>query len=90
MNQPHQIQIYPPEIADVHMCPVCGKGSTVRDSRPSKYVGITARKRRRMCVACNFKFTTYEVPAYFLVNLLKDRMELHRLQDVIRTALTDT
>lgn len=44
-------------------CPACGSfdGSAVMNSRPGKS-GI---KRRRRCLACNFRFTTWEIIGAF-------------------------
>lgn len=40
-------------------CPTCGSLDTqVKDSRPSEDSG--AIRRRRVCLACNFRFTTFE------------------------------
>src|SRR5881396_4224738 len=40
-------------------CPNCGSLDTqVRDSRPTE--DSSAIRRRRVCVACNFRFTTFE------------------------------
>jgi transcriptional repressor NrdR len=40
-------------------CPSCGSLDTqVKDSRPSE--DCAAIRRRRLCLACNFRFTTFE------------------------------
>jgi len=40
-------------------CPSCGSLDTqVKDSRPSE--DSSAIRRRRLCLACNFRFTTFE------------------------------
>ena len=40
-------------------CPSCGSLDTqVKDSRPSE--DSAAIRRRRLCLACNFRFTTFE------------------------------
>jgi len=40
-------------------CPSCGSLDTqVKDSRPSE--DAAAIRRRRVCLACNFRFTTFE------------------------------
>ena len=40
-------------------CPFCGKpDSQVKDSRPTE--DSSAIRRRRVCLACNFRFTTFE------------------------------
>ena len=41
------------------ICPICKKGETsVVDSRPTE--DGTAIRRRRLCTACNERFTTFE------------------------------
>ena len=40
-------------------CPSCGSLDTqVKDSRPSE--DSSAIRRRRLCLACSFRFTTFE------------------------------
>ena len=40
-------------------CPFCGHEDTqVKDSRPTEDSSVI--RRRRVCVACNFRFTTFE------------------------------
>src|SRR5262245_66439033 len=40
-------------------CPSCGSLDTqVKDSRPTE--DSAAIRRRRLCLACNFRFTTFE------------------------------
>lgn len=43
-------------------CPSCGKaaGSTVMDSRPCQ-TGAEMILRRRKCIACSHRFSTYEI-----------------------------
>lgn len=47
-------------------CPMCGKNSTVKDSRPaevvhpSQYTSVNAIRRRRECVGCRYRWTTWE------------------------------
>ena len=38
-------------------CTSCGKNTFVKDSRPVTGMAI---RRRRQCVKCSFRFTTYE------------------------------
>ncbi len=40
------------------LCPTCHAGTWVTDSRPVRKINST--KRRRRCVACGYRFTTYE------------------------------
>ena len=52
-------------------CPFCGKVDTgVIDSRPTKEGGI---RRRRKCLACAGRFTTYEATTEQLLFLLMKR-----------------
>ncbi len=40
-------------------CPSCGSLDTqVKDSRPTE--DLAAIRRRRVCLTCNFRFTTFE------------------------------
>lgn len=43
------------------MCPLCGSRTEVVDSR-SDYKIANAIYRRRRCIKCDHKFTTYELP----------------------------
>jgi transcriptional repressor NrdR len=46
-------------IGDVMRCPSCGSLDTqVKDSRPTE--DSAAIRRRRVCLTCNFRFTTFE------------------------------
>lgn len=43
-------------------CPHCDSVDTVvKDSRPHIKMDIKSVRRRRMCLSCSFRFTTYEV-----------------------------
>lgn len=43
-------------------CPECGHStSKITDSRPTKFAGEMTVKRRRKCLSCEERFTTYEV-----------------------------
>lgn len=45
-------------------CPECGhKKGVVKDSRQRKAVGMVTMIRRRECLGCGHRFTTYELPA---------------------------
>src|SRR5262245_19155784 len=41
-------------------CPHCGERSAVKDSRPASIGGASTVKRRRICLACHQRWTTYE------------------------------
>lgn len=41
-------------------CPYCGADSVVKDSRTSSEGGRQTIRRRRQCVQCSRRFTTYE------------------------------
>lgn len=41
-------------------CPQCGGSSMVKDSRPAGLGGSSAVRRRRMCLACGWRWTTWE------------------------------
>jgi transcriptional repressor NrdR len=68
-------------------CPYCGEvDDKVIDSRPGK--GGDAIRRRRECISCNRRFTTYEVveqPTLIIVK--KDGRRESFSQDKIRTGL---
>ncbi len=52
-------------------CPYCGNGETkVTDKRDCKEEGIT--RRRRECLKCKRRFTTYERPEIEIVVMKKD------------------
>lgn len=41
-------------------CPECDGNSMVIDTRFRKYQSMTSRRRRRCCLDCGIRFTTYE------------------------------
>jgi hypothetical protein len=41
-------------------CPKCGGTSIVKDSRPAGLGGASAVRRRRLCLACKHRWTTWE------------------------------
>lgn len=43
-------------------CPNCNSsGTVVKDSRPSEYRNTIVIKRRRLCLECKNRYTTYEL-----------------------------
>ncbi len=42
-------------------CPFCHGDSIVKDSRPDIYRETYSTRRRRLCIGCNERFTTYEI-----------------------------
>ena len=51
-------------------CPKClSTDSEVKDSRPRKLGDTITTRRRRLCVVCDNKYTTYEVGTEFLRHL---------------------
>ena len=46
------------------ICPVCGEETSVINSRD--YDGGCAVKRRRKCIACDYRFTTIELDSDML------------------------
>ena len=43
-------------------CPECRKKLKALDSRPHTAYGFPTAKRRRVCLICNFRITTIEIP----------------------------
>jgi transcriptional regulator NrdR family protein len=54
-------------------CPRCKdlEKAMVIDSRPHRALGIMTIKRRRECLACRHRWTTYELPVELLENFFK-------------------
>lgn len=48
-------------------CPKCGGNLNVIDSRSTKFMGEDTVIRRRKCLACPHRFTTYEISEANLV-----------------------
>lgn len=78
------------------LCPSCGEGTRVTDSRPTSH-GI---RRRRICTACRRRVSTLEVvidgavplPMWQLVAAISDRLvkaqlELGSIQDAVGAAV---
>lgn len=62
-------------------CPICGMNDVITvDSRHEH----EWRMRRKKCFACKHRWTTYEIPADTLGNL----MECRKLLDTMREAVT--
>lgn len=52
------------------ICPECnGDNVSIVDSRPSNKYGFHSIRRRRKCMLCNYKYTTYEVPLAMIEKL---------------------
>jgi len=49
----------PPQ-GPIFPCPFCGQQSMVKDSRPAVIGGASAVRRRRLCLSCNARWTTWE------------------------------
>ncbi len=48
-------------------CPVCGNSETsCKDSRPKEYGGEPSIRRRRHCMQCQTRYSTYELTEDFL------------------------
>lgn len=52
----------------IDRCAMCGGDSKVIETRPSK-IGIW---RRRLCLTCGLRWSTYEVPKEIIKPTLKD------------------
>lgn len=44
-------------------CPKCDGAVGVIDSRPTRFIGAQAIRRRRVCKVCDHRFTTMEIEA---------------------------
>lgn len=56
-------------------CPLCGGKSGVTDTRPWH----SSIRRRRKCFACDYRWTTIEVPAHLADRLPEIQASLKRL-----------
>lgn len=53
------------------VCPKCGSAAEVIDSRPGPVLGDECSvRRRRACVACDHRWTTYEVSEDKIAHLM--------------------
>ena len=74
------------------ICPICKKGETsVVDSRPTE--DGTAIRRRRLCTACNERFTTYEKIHITSITVVKrdwtkEDFSIEKLEKSIKIACT--
>lgn len=61
-------------------CPKCGGQNRcqVKDSRPSNYHGRPTIRRRRACIKCKYRFTTYE--------LIEGSLDRSRIVSVVAAA----
>lgn len=59
--------------ANALTCPLCGGPTEVKDSRAKVYAGFSTTSRRRLCMSCGHRYTTFEVL----------ERELERLQGLI-------
>lgn len=73
-------------------CPTCGGRTSVKDSRPVSSVATwpngdaASIRRRRLCEACGFRITTYEVTRDRIVH---DSPVQARILAAIRSKLSD-
>ena len=69
-------------------CPECGSnaGSRVIDSRPFTAGRV---RRRRVCMECRGRWTTYEITEGDLADLEADRQTLSRIRRDLRGTLED-
>lgn len=65
-------------------CPVCGGGTGISDSR-STATPTQSIRRRRVCIGCRHRFTTYEVTEAWLNLEAPPRMAL--VEAFLRDAL---
>jgi hypothetical protein len=69
-------------------CPVCGRrDSRVLESRNHDQRGAT--RRRRECLACGERYTTYEVKSDFLEKLISSQTIIVRLAEKYRELSTE-
>jgi transcriptional regulator NrdR family protein len=59
-------------------CPICKFGSKVTESRRNN----TAVRRRRECVKCGERWTTYEVPSAFMAFAVEAATAVGKLGDL--------
>ena len=54
-------------------CPHCGHSIAVTvDSRPGTFMDASSRRRRKLCKACDQRFTTFEVVAESDADFVRD------------------
>ncbi|HEX8836773.1 MAG TPA: hypothetical protein VF748_07550 [Candidatus Acidoferrum sp.] len=59
---------------------VCGARMKVLDSRPAHFMGMSSVRRRRCCIACGLRITTFEVTTDAVIRTER------RLQSAMRLA----
>ena len=66
-------------------CPKCaGDCDSVKDSRPTSFLGAQTVRRRRVCSSCGLRETTYEITDTQITTM---RREI--AADIIRSVLED-
>lgn len=73
-----------PLIVDGLQCPKCNGESRVIDSRD----GETARRRRRRCLRCRHRYSTYEIHAAEYDKLQAFKINLDQINAAITTLQT--
>lgn len=72
-------------------CPFCGSGkNSVVDSRPAILGGhINTVRRRRKCIDCSKRFTTFEIPAEIIERLdaLANDRRIPSRREIIRACI---
>ena len=63
-------------------CPNCGSLDTqVKDSRPTEDSSVI--RRRRVCLSCNFRFTTFERVQLRELTVIKRNVEPERIEHTV-------
>lgn len=68
-------------IVDSVQCPKCNGESKVIDSRDEE----SARRRRRQCDKCSYRYTTYEIHADEYNRIRRLRVSVAQIEPVITT-----
>lgn len=69
------------------VCPECGgRDSSIYDSRPKGYRGLSGKWRRRRCCGCGASFSTIEVTGSELDTLAVDK----ELADTLRQLVEES
>lgn len=79
-------------MTDTFTCEACGtetsrNTSRVNDSRPMEIMGIETIRRRRRCLSCDNRFTTYEVRDIDLMRLQQAGISSRTASIILRKAL---
>lgn len=72
-----------PLIVDSVQCPRCNGESKVIDSRD----GESARRRRRECLRCKNRYSTYEIHAAEYDRLQATKVDMRQINDAIAALL---